>query len=263
MQMKHIYWGDYTTVELKEFVSQDPVILLPVGAYEQHGPHLAVNTDMVIAQRLCEGLVENSTVPCAMLPPVWCGISEHHMKFCGSLTLKHETMAAFIFDLLDGLGRSGIRKVLAVNSHGGNMVAINEALTKAAQKFGGTFALLTYWSLLGSVISQNRKSEFGGISHAGEMETALQLFLNEQNVRKDKLPPENNVHGGRFWSPAMFASNKISLYIPYDQLSEYGHIGDPKSATADFGEKVYQAVVTQGAELIEAIQKGELLNENF
>ena len=261
--MKLIYWGDYTTIELQELVSQDPVVLMPIGAYEQHGPHLALNTDKVIAERFCEGIASKVEVPCAVLPSTWCGISEHHMKFCGSLTLRHETMVAFIFDILDGLARSGVRKVLAINSHGGNMVALSEALTKAAQKYGGTFALLTYWSLLNDTVKRERKSEFGGISHAGEMETALQMFLDPENVRKDKLPDANNVKGGRFWSPAMFASNKIAMYIPYDQLSRQGHIGDPLSAKPEFGKAVYDAVVEQGAQIVTAIQKGELLNADY
>lgn len=260
--MKQLYWGDYTTNELEELVRQDPVVLIPVGAYEQHGPHLALNTDMLIATKLCEGIVAASQVPCAMLPCIWCGISEHHMKFCGSLTLRHETMAALMFDVLDGLARSGVRKVLAVNSHGGNAVAANEALTKAAYKYGGTFALLTYWSLIGEEVARHRKSEFGGISHACEMETSLQLYLAPANVRPDKLPPANNLRGGRFWSPAMFAANKITMYVPYDQLSKQGHIGDPRSATPEFGKTIYDAVVGKAAELVAQIQKGELLDED-
>lgn len=60
----------------------------------------------------------------------------------------------------------------------------------------------------------------------------------------------------------MFASNKISMYIPYDQLSELGHIGDPRKATPEFGKIVFEAVVNKSLKLIETIQKGELLNEN-
>lgn len=261
--MEKIYWGDYTTFELEELIKRQPVILLPVGAYEQHGPHLALNTDKVIAERICQEIVKASKIPCAMLPCVWCGISEHHMNFAGSLTLKHETMSAFIFDILDSLARSGIRKVLVVNSHGGNMVAITEAATKASYKYDGTFATLTYWSLIGDEIKKYRKSEFGGISHACEMETALQLYLDSANVRMNCLPPANNVKGGKYWSPAMFAANKISMYIPYDQLSEYGHIGDPQKATKEFGKIIFNAIIEKSLDLVEAIQKGELLNENF
>lgn len=261
--MEKIYWGDYTTFELEELIKRQPVILLPVGAYEQHGPHLALNTDKVIAERICQEIVKSSKIPCAMLPCVWCGISEHHMNFAGSLTLKHETMSAFIFDILDSLARSGIRKVLVVNSHGGNMVAITEATTKASYKYGGTFAALTYWSLISDEIKKYRKSEFGGISHACEMETALQLYLDSDNVRMDRLPPANNVKGGKYWSPAMFAANKISMYIPYDQLSEYGHVGDPQKATKEFGKIIFNTIIEKSLDLVEAIQKGELLNENF
>lgn len=61
----------------------------------------------------------------------------------------------------------------------------------------------------------------------------------------------------------MFASNKISMYIPYDQLSELGHIGDPQKATPEFGKIVFDAIINKALPLIEAIQKGELLNEDF
>lgn len=261
--MERIYWGDYTTYELEEFVKSNPVVLIPVGAYEQHGPHLALNTDKLIAEKICEEIAKRSEIPCAALPAVWVGISEHHMKFCGSLTLQHATMSSLIFDLADGLARSGIRKVLAINSHGGNMVAVNEGLARAAVKYGGTFALLTYWNLVSKEIAEARHSEFGGISHACEMETSLQLYLQSENVRLDKLPPANNIKGSSYWSPAMFASNKISLYVPYDQLSKLGHIGDPRKATAEFGKAVFEAVVEKSLKLVEAIWKGALLDENY
>jgi len=131
--MERIYWGDYTTYEMKDFMEREPVALIPVGAYEQHGPHLAMNTDTVIAESICRVIVELGDTPCVALPAVWVGISEHHMKFCGSLTLRHATMSSLLFDILESLARSGVKKTLVVNSHGGNMVPLNEALTRAGQ----------------------------------------------------------------------------------------------------------------------------------
>ncbi|MGE5614554.1 MAG: creatininase family protein [Bacillota bacterium] len=261
--MEKILWGDYTTYEMKEFIKKDPVVIIPVGAYEQHGPHLAINTDAVIAENICKAVVEKSQTPCVSLPPVWAGISEHHMKFSGSLTLKHSTMSAFLYDILDSLARHGIRKVLAVNSHGGNMIPLNEALTRASVVYGGTFALLTYWNMISKEISSLRKSEFGGISHGGEMETSLQLFFNPKNVRKDRIPPANNVKGSSYWSAEMFSSNKITMYRPYDQLSELGHIGDPAKGTVEFGKAVFELVVEKIIKLVDAIWKDVLLDENY
>lgn len=260
--MERIYWGDYTTVEMEELLAREPVVLIPVGAYEQHGPHLAMNTDAVIADAVCRGIVERSETPCVTLPPVWVGISEHHMRFAGSLTLRHTTMSALLFDIFESLHRSGINKALAINSHGGNMIPLNEALTRAGSTFSGTWALVTYWNLIGKDIWDIRQSEYGGISHAGEMETALQLYLNDRNVRTDRIPPANNVKGGRFWSPEMFAGNTISLYKPYNELSEHGHIGDPGKATREMGETVYNLVVERAQELVNTIWKGELLRED-
>ena len=261
--MKRIYWGEYTTDEMKEFIEKDPVVLVPVGAYEQHGPHLTMNTDTVIVDSLCSSIVKCADIPCVTLPPVWVGISEHHMQFSGSLTLKQSTMSALLFDILESLHRSGISKVLVVNSHGGNMTPLNEAVTRAGSSFGGTWALLTYWNLIRKEIGDIRKSEYGGISHAGEMETALQLYIDNGNVRTEQIPVANNIKGSSFWSAEMFAGNVISMYKAYDELSRQGHIGDPQKATIEMGEMVHNLVVERGLQLINVIWEGELLNEDY
>lgn len=261
--MDKVFWGDYTTYEIKEFIKKDPVVIIPVGAHEQHGPHLAMNTDSVIAENICKAVVEKSQTPCVTLPTIWVGISEHHMKFSGSLTLKQSTMSIFLYDILDSLARHGVRKVLVVNSHGGNAVPLNEALTRASVAYGGTFALLTYWNLISKEITSLRKSETGGISHACEMETSLQLFLDPRNVRKDKIPPASNVKGSSFWSAEMFSSNKITMYRPYDQLSELGHIGDPAKGTVELGKSVFELIVEKTGKLIDTMWKEALLDENY
>jgi len=257
--MKRIYWGEYTSPEMQAFLAEDPVVLLPVGAYEQHGPHLAMDTDTVIGESIGARVVRESKTPCVMLPPVWVGISEHHMQFSGSLTLRQPTMSALLFDILESLGRSGVRKALVLNSHGGNMVPLNEALTRIGQQFDGTWALLTYWNLISKEIWDIRKSEFGGISHAGEMETSLMLHLDGQRVREGQLPEANNVKGSKWWSPEMFAGNKISMYQSYDKLSAAGHIGDPRLGTAEMGQTVHDLVTERTIELVEAMWKGEIL----
>ena len=260
--MERIFWGDYTSNEMKEFMKREPVVLIPVGAYEQHGPHLAMNTDSVIADSICRGIVQKSDTPCVTLPTVWIGISEHHMRFCGSLTLRHATMSALLFDILESLARSGVKKALVVNAHGGNMVPLNEALTRAGQSFDGVWSLLTYWNLISKEIWDIRKSEYGGVSHACEMETSLQMYLDKRNVRMDRLPAANNLKGSEWWSPEMFASNKISLYKPYHELSAEGHIGDPQSATVETGKTIYDLILEKALKLVDAMWKGELLGED-
>ena len=260
--MKPIYWGEYTSFEMKKFIEKEPVVLVPVGAYEQHGPHLAMNTDTTIGESICKSIVGKSAVPCTMLPPVWVGISEHHMEFSGSLTLQQSTMTALLWDILDSLGRNGIKNTLVVNSHGGNIVPLNEALTRISQKYEGTWALLTYWNLISKEIWDIRKSEYGGVSHACEMETSLLYYIDEDGVRKNRIPDSNNVKGSKWWSPEMFGSNKIAMYKPFSELTKDGHIGDPKLATKEAGETIHNLIVDKSLPLIEAIWKGELLDED-
>ena len=79
---KKIYWGSYSSWELKQFVEKNPVLIIPVGAYEQHGPHLPLDTDTHIGLEIAKQASISAHYPCALLPPVWFGISEHHMNFC-------------------------------------------------------------------------------------------------------------------------------------------------------------------------------------
>lgn len=252
-----IYWGSYSTKELADFVQQDPVVILPVGAYEQHGPHLPLDTDTHIGLELAKAAVKNADVPCALLPPVWLGISEHHMSFAGSLTLRQSTLTAVIYDVLKSLARHGVKKILVLNSHGGNMAPLRSAVDQVGGELSVEPALVTYWHLVGDVVQKLRRSEFGGISHGGELETALKLYLAPEDVRHDLLQA-NMAPGNNYWSPEMFAANKVAIYKPYNRLSRLGHVGDPTKATAEFGKAVFEAAVGELVKVIRLLQKGEL-----
>mgnify|MGYP000949125524 CR=1 FL=1 len=252
-----IYWGSYTTNELTDFIKEDPVVLLPVGAYEQHGPHLPLDTDTHIASELTQAAVAKATVPCALLPPVWLGISEHHMDFSGTLTLRHSTMVAYVYDILRSLVRHGLKKFLLVNTHGGNMAVLRTAIDQVGADLGVEPVLVTYWHLVRDVVDRLRQSESGGISHGCELETSLKMFLKADDVRKDRLRA-NIIPSNDFWGVDMFAPNRITIYKPYKKLSEQGHVGDPTKATKEFGKAVFNAVVDEMIKLIRLLHEGEL-----
>ncbi|GAB4261616.1 creatininase family protein [Thermincola ferriacetica] len=259
-----IYWGSYTSNELANLIKEDPVVVLPVGAYEQHGPHLTLNTDTDIVLEITKeavGKACSTGIPCALLPPLWLGISEHHMSFSGTITLRQSTLTALVFDILKSLARHGVKKFLVVNGHGGNMAALRYAIDEVGAHCEVEPVLVTYWHLVANLVARLRKSEFGGISHGCELETSLKMHIAPEDVRKDLLRA-NVVKGNEYWSPEMFASNRVAMYKPYRQLSEYGHVGDPTKATPDFGEAVFKAVVAELARLITMMQKGDLENEN-
>ena len=90
--MKRKLWGSLTSWELSCIIDKNPVLVLPVGSFEQHGAHLPVDTDTHIGNELALQAVEKATYPCLLLPPLWMGIAEHHMYFSGTITISYNTL---------------------------------------------------------------------------------------------------------------------------------------------------------------------------
>ncbi len=254
---KKLFWGSYTTKELSDLIKEDPVVILPVGAYEQHGHHLPLDTDTKIGFEIAKAAVEKVDVPCALLPSVWLGISEHHMHFSGTLTLRQATLKALVYDILQSLKRHGVNKFIILNSHGGNVALLNSAICEIGAELSVKPVSISYWNLVVDVIEKLRKSKLGGISPGGELETSLTLYLIPSDGRK-KLLKENFVPGNKYWSADLLANNKIAVYKSFHELSHEGHIGDPQKATTEFGKAVFQAVVKELVNVIVTFSTEEL-----
>jgi creatinine amidohydrolase len=183
------------------------------------------------------------------------------MKFTGTLTLKQTTLTEVIYDILESLNRNGVKKVVLVNSHGGNIGPLSAAINMIGSKIDGQHFLVTYWNLVSDIVKETRLSEFGGISHACELETSLKLYLSPEDVRKD-LMTQNIIKGNDYWSPEMFASNKVTLYKSFEKMSQLGHVGDPTKASIQTGEIVFNAIVTEMIKLVQFIHDGGFEDEN-
>ncbi len=114
--------------EVKERLQPNALAVVPVAATEQHGPHLPVMTDTRLGHEVAvrAARIAWPTRPTVVTPVVWSGLSEHHMAFGGTLILSHATFRAVLHDLIHALARHGFRDVLISNSHGGNIVAMQQ-----------------------------------------------------------------------------------------------------------------------------------------
>ena len=110
--------------------------LIAVGSTEQHGPNLALQADTAEAQAFATMLAEQFYPNVLLAPPLHVGISEHHMNFPGSLTLRPETFYAFLYDIIDSLSRHSLKKFLLVNGHGGNAATIGMSLVRLKRELG-------------------------------------------------------------------------------------------------------------------------------
>jgi creatinine amidohydrolase len=237
--MGELRWERMTAPELKALAGQDALVVLPIGSLEQHGPHLPVWTDSYCAHEIAlRGAAAAATdVPVVVLPPMWMGLSEHHLPFGGTITLDHATFHAVLRCVVRSLLADGFRRLLIVNGHGGNIDPLSVSTRELAVEFGIPVVVTTWPNLapkeIGAILTTQP-----GIQHACEGETALWLALDAAQVRQEKLgetisnPPPNPPPGMvRFWSFE-------------ERAPRTGVRGDPRAATAAKGEAILAAVTT-------------------
>ncbi|MFD0716689.1 creatininase family protein [Paenibacillus sp. GCM10027626] len=252
-----VLWSDYTTEELQRIILQDnPVVIVPVGATEQHGPHLAVNTDTDIGEQLARKVAQHAPVQTLVLPSVWAGFSPHHMGFTGTITLRQSTLTAVLLDIAESLIRHGVRKILLLNSHGGNAALMKTVTDEIGIRHGVYPVSVTYWHLISDLIPQIRRSEAGGMAHACELETSLKMIFTPEDIRPE-LISDVMIEANEFYGVDMFAANKIGIYRPFEYWSRTGQIGAPSLASRETGERILAALLKKFAELYRIVWSDE------
>jgi mycofactocin precursor peptide peptidase len=211
--------------------------LILLGSQEQHGLHLPLNTDTLIAQALGEGIARRlSNALVAAIIPVGC--SSEHRGFAGLLTLNEETLAFLILDCLTSLSKQGFKRAAVFSAHGGNY----NALAVLEENLGWhTLPMQVFVQKPGTGLFKAEPSEMAiaGL-HAGELETSLILHLRPDLVQMAQAKP------GFVGDPAEAMRFLADQGEPVQKLSETGVIGDPTAATAQRG-KDYLAVAVSHA----------------
>lgn len=255
--MKNVLWSSHTTYELKQIIEQEnPIVIVTVGATEQHGTHLAVNTDADIGFQIAQRVAEASPIRTLVVPPVWSGFSPHHMDFTGTITLRQSTLFAVTYDIIDCLIKHGVKRVLLLNSHGGNISLLKTVVDEIGVNHGISPIYVTYWNLISDVVGEIRESEMGGMSHACELETSLKLLFSPEDVRMDRIQ-DVMLESSKFFGNDMFSPNKFGVYKPFKAWTELGQIGAPSLASAEKGQRLADAIVGKFVELFEVVWGGQ------
>lgn len=213
--------------------------VIPLGALEQHGPHLPLDTDTRIADALAERFCD--AVPEAIrLPALWAGCSREHLAFAGTIDLRATTLEAVLVDLVDSLVRHGFDRLLVFSAHGGNDAALSAMLP--ALRAAASPARITVVAGLGRIAAlQARASATEGVEapaagqHAGEHETSILLGLDPASVRRDRLEP------GLLEIP----EDAQSLFYPsLRAAAPNGVVGDPRPASGARAERYLAAWIS-------------------
>ena len=176
-----------TTEELGRLDAGRVIAILPVGAIEQHGPHLPVCTDACIGQGIALRALAllPESLPVTVLPMLPVGKSDEHLAFAGTLTLSAETVARLWTEVGESIARAGLRKLVLLNSHGGQ-VSIMDVVARDLRVRHGMLVMAWSWFAAGIPDSLFPEDEQRFGIHAGAIETSIMLHLRPDLVQMDK-----------------------------------------------------------------------------
>jgi creatinine amidohydrolase len=240
--MPRTRWEELTSPDVDALDRDRTVVMLPLGSVEQHGRHMPLGTDTLLAHAVSLAAAE-ADGNAVVLPPPFYGFSAHHMRFAGSVTLRPETLMAIAEDIVTSAVRHGFRRILIVNGHGGNTGVIDVLSAMLGRRHVGRarIAALTYFTLARETIAALRQSRTGGMGHACEFETAMMLHVDPSLVHMDRaavLYPET---GSAYLSTDLLLGSAVRTYLDFADLSPTGTLGDPSFATRETGEVFFNA----------------------
>jgi len=250
--------GELTWPEARTRLKEVDLALLPVGAIEQHGRHLPLDTDAFDAERLAREVAAACSDPLPLvLPTLPYGVSYHHEDFSGTIAISSDVLARLVFDIGISAARNGIAKLVIVNGHGGN----TPALQLAAQKINceaHIFTCVDTGETSDADIAQ--LCETPNDVHAGEIETSTALANRPALVQMGKARRFVPRFSSRYLN---FSSRRsVEWYARTARISKHGVLGDPTRATRDKGEQMWAVMVRNLLELVEDL-KGMTLDEIY
>jgi creatinine amidohydrolase len=253
-RMEQFRWEQNTAPALAGAIAEDPVVVLPVGSVEQHGRHVPVGCDALSAETVARRAAAAVAAPprVLVLPTLWYGYSPHHMRFPGSLTLGSETYITLLCEIATAVLRNGVRRVVILNGHGGNIASVDVAAGRLGEAWHGKarIAGVTYWHLVAHRTAEFRDSVAGGMGHACEFETSFLLAVVPDQVRMDEAVTHYPKTPSPLVSTDLFGTSRARIYNDFRDLSPSGTLGDPSLASAEKGERIVAACVEEFAKFL-------------
>ena len=219
--------------EVSDCLKDVKLAVIPVGSCEQHGPNTTFATDTDRANEFCKLLGDRMGGKILIFPPVTYGLSYHHMGFPGTVTLSVKTMIDLLVDIGVAIKKHGINKILFVNGHGGNRVALDASI----QTLKYEHEMAAYWSSMGTNLARKALEEKYGIpkniGHACQVETSQCMYLAPWNVKSDLKPGELHEESVYFKNP--FIDGNAAWDWKKD-VSENGALGDATKSHFEMGK---------------------------
>jgi creatinine amidohydrolase len=253
------FWAQLST---RDFAALDPattVAVLPLGATEQHGPHLSLGVDSVLVDGIVAAALPllPAALPALFLPSQHIGLSPEHANFPGTLTLSSETLLRLWHDIGAGVARAGVRKLVLFNAHGGHVGAMDIVARELRAAHGLIVYGVSWFNLpLGEAGTQFSADEHRFGVHAGEIETSMMLALAPDQVAMQAARDFGSASRARAAVyPILGNGRSAKLGWAMEDYNAEGAAGNAAAATAAKGQTVVDAAARSLAALLAEISR--------
>jgi creatinine amidohydrolase len=248
-----------TWPEVNEAVKAGKIPIVPVGAVEQHGPHLPLDVDMLLSTSVALEVGRRIPDQALVLPSVSYGYTGHVMDFPGTINIHYQHFIDHVLDICRSLAYHGFKKIFLLNGHGSNMPNLDLVARRCNLETDAQCAFCSWWLLLTvdkEFLPRWRESKFpGGCAHACELETSVYMHVAPQDVRMDKVRSGKisfNEERSPYRYVDLFGSGPVQITSWTSSYSESGVLGDAELATPEKGRQAFEEAVTRLCEFISA-----------
>lgn len=239
--------GRLSFSEVAEAANERPVLLIPMGTVEQHGPHMPVNADNMVAQLVASCAAEKTNAVWA--PGINYGCSDVFRNFSGTISVRHDTLAQLVEEICEGFVASGFRRIVFVNNHGGNEVIVERVARILRKRHGIIIGSIYPWSL-GYALMRDQYEDAGAVyGHGAEPETSAMLAMFPEDTILDRLET-GTFQSFQGWTPKGYHAVEVpgqpvpgTVYFESDDLAPNGVTGDGTGGTKERGEVWIERVV--------------------
>jgi creatinine amidohydrolase len=235
------YWGNLTWEELRQAAAAGRVVIQPIGATEQHGYHLPLDTDNYIVTRLCDAAARRAPNELLILPTVPYAFNAHHMDFPGVIAIQWDHVVNYLIDAVLSAAHHGFDRFIFISGHGVNPPYLAVVDNEVNVRTGALSASLL-WTVLIDNLAEIRDSVTpGGMAHACELETSVMLHLDPRRVRADKIVDEFGFRQGEYLQMDLGGGTGVHFGEHWwSSFSKTGVAGEATVATAEKGRLMFE-----------------------
>jgi creatinine amidohydrolase len=252
MKRETYLYSDLTWPELRDAVKRQPVVLLPVGSVEDHGPHLPLDTDNAMPTRICHDTARRIPDEALVMPTVPYGFNWHHIDFPGTIGIQWDNFVNYMTDITKSVAYHGFKKILIVDGHGSNLPLVDIVARRTIMETDALCASMIYTNLIVDIAREIRESDVpGGMAHACELETSLYWHVDPERVQPEKFQKEIGLPPSQFIWLDLTDPSPVQMMEWWSTFSHTGVVGDPTAASKEKGARIYEALIDRMVALVQ------------